>query len=565
MNKKILVVGGVAGGASAAARARRLDEQADIIIFERGPHVSFSNCALPYFLSRTVADSADLVMMDPAQFKTKYNIEVRTEHEVTAINRTEKTVTVKSLADGKEYSEAYDVLILSPGGAPILPGAIEGIRNENVFGIRNVIDIVRLDEYIRTRKTTDIAVVGGGFIGCEIAENLVRAGYKVTLIEALNQVMTPFDYDMAQILHKEMLDKGITLVLKDGVKKILAGAIELASGRQVKADAIVMAVGIRPETTLAKNAGLDIGETGGIRVNANFQTSDPSIYAVGDAVEVFNRLTRKPMRLALAWPAQMEARAAADHIYGIRNRQKGFIGSSVIQIFDLLAASTGLNEKAAKAAGLSYEVAYVIPADKVSLMPDAHPIHLKLIFETPTGRLLGAQAIGKGEADRRIDVIAALISMDGTLEDLKNMELCYAPVVGTAKDAVNMAALVGLNLLHGVYRQVPLTQVRELVESNACIIDVREKSEFDAGHLKNAVNIPLSQLRQRMAEITKDRPVYLHRRSSQRSYNAIMALQHCGFDNLYNIAGSYLAICLYEYPQDVLFGREKIVTEYNFK
>ena len=565
MNKKILVVGGVAGGASVAARARRLDEHAEIIILERGPHVSFSNCALPYFLSRTVADSADLVMMDPAQFKKKYNIEVRTEHEVTAINRAEKTVTVKSLADGKEYSEAYDVLILSPGGAPILPGSIEGIRNENVFGIRNVIDIVRLDEYIRTRKATDIAVVGGGFIGCEIAENLVRAGYKVTLIEALNQVMTPFDYDMAQILHKEMLDKGISLVLKDGVKKILAGAIELASGRQVKADAVVMAVGIRPETTLAKNAVLDIGETGGIRVNANFQTSDPSIYAVGDAVEVFNRLTRKPMRLALAWPAQMEARAAADHIYGIHNRQKGFIGSSVIRVFDLLAASTGLNEKVAKAAGLSYEVAYVIPADKVSLMPDAHPIHLKLVFETPTGRLLGAQAIGKGEADRRIDVIAALISMDGTLEDLKNMELCYAPVVGTAKDAVNMAALVGLNLLHGVYRQVPLTQVRELVESNACIIDVREKGEFDAGHLKNAVNIPLSQLRQRMAEIPKDRPVYLHCRSSQRSYNAIMALQHCGFDNLYNIAGSYLAICLYEYPQDVLFGREKIVTEYNFK
>ena len=559
MNKKILVVGGVAGGASVAARARRLDEHAEIIILERGPHVSFSNCALPYFLSRTVADSADLVMMDPAQFKKKYNIEVRTEHEVTAINRAEKTVSVKSLADGKEYSEAYDALILSPGGAPILPGAIAGIRNENVFGIRNVTDIVRLDEYIRTRKATDIAVVGGGFIGCEIAENLVRAGYKVTLIEALDQVMTPFDYDMAQILHKEMLDKGISLVLKDGVKKILA------SDRQVKADAVVMAVGIRPETTLAKNAGLDIGETGGIRVNANFQTSDPSIYAVGDAVEVFNRLTRKPMRLALAWPAQMEARAAADHIYGIRNQQKGFIGSSVIRVFDLLAASTGLNEKAAKAADIPYEVAYVIPSDKVSLMPDAHPIHLKLVFETPTGRLLGAQAIGKGEADRRIDVIAALISMDGTLEDLKNMELCYAPVVSTAKDAVNMAALVGLNLLHGVYRQVPLTQVRELVESNACIIDVREKGEFDAGHLKNAVNIPLSQLRQRMAEIPKDRPVYLHCRSSQRSYNAIMALQHCGFDNLYNIAGSYLAICLYEYPQDVLFGREKIVTEYNFK
>ena len=565
MSKRILVIGGVAGGASAAARARRLDEQADIIIFERGPHVSFSNCALPYFLSRTVADSADLVMMDPVQFKKKYNIEVRTEQEVTAINRSEKTVTVRNLTEGKEYTERYDVLILSPGGEPVMPAAIEGIRNENVFGIRNVVDIVKLDDYLRSHKATDVAVVGGGFIGCEIAENLIHAGYQVTLIETMDQVMTPFDFDMAQILHKEMIDKGITLILKDGVQKIGQDSVFLASGRQVKAQAVVMAVGIRPETALAKNAGLAIGDTGGIKVNANFQTSDLSIYAVGDAIEVFSRLTHKPMRLALAWPAQMEARAAADHIYGLRNQQKGFLGSSVIRIFDLLAASTGLNEKTAKAEHIPYETAYVIPSDKVSLMPDAHPIHLKVLFETPTGRLLGAQAIGKGEADRRIDVIAALISMNGTLEDLKNAELCYAPVVSTAKDATNMAALVGLNLLHGVYRQVPLTKVRELVETNACIIDVREPGEYNAGHLVNAVNIPLSQLRQRMDEIPKDRPVYLHCRSSQRSYNAVMALQHCGFSNVYNIAGSYLAICLYEYPQDVLFGREKIVTEYNFK
>ncbi|MBO5637797.1 MAG: FAD-dependent oxidoreductase [Acidaminococcaceae bacterium] len=565
MSKRILVIGGVAGGASAAARARRLDEQADIIIFERGPHVSFSNCALPYFLSRTVADSADLVMMDPVQFKKKYNIEVRTEQEVTAINRSEKTVTVRNLTEGKEYTERYDVLILSPGGEPVMPAAIEGIRNENVFGIRNVVDIVKLDDYLRSHKATDVAVVGGGFIGCEIAENLIHAGYQVTLIETMDQVMTPFDFDMAQILHKEMIDKGITLILKDGVQKIGQDSVFLASGRQVKAQAVVMAVGIRPETALAKNAGLAIGSTGGIKVNANFQTSDLSIYAVGDAIEVFSRLTHKPMRLALAWPAQMEARAAADHIYGLRNQQKGFLGSSVIRIFDLLAASTGLNEKTAKAEHIPYETAYVIPSDKVSLMPDAHPIHLKVLFETPTGRLLGAQAIGKGEADRRIDVIAALISMNGTLEDLKNAELCYAPVVSTAKDATNMAALVGLNLLHGAYRQVPLTKVRELVETKACIIDVREPGEYNAGHLVNAVNIPLSQLRQRMDEIPKDRPVYLHCRSSQRSYNAVMALQHCGFSNVYNIAGSYLAICLYEYPQDVLFGREKIVTEYNFK
>jgi len=565
VSKRILVIGGVAGGASAAARARRLDEQADIIIFERGPHVSFSNCALPYFLSRTVADSADLVMMDPVQFKKKYNIEVRTEQEVTSINRSEKTVTVRNLTEGKEYTERYDVLILSPGGEPVMPAAIEGIRNENVFGIRNVVDIVKLDDYLRSHKATDVAVVGGGFIGCEIAENLIHAGYQVTLIETMDQVMTPFDFDMAQILHKEMIDKGITLILKDGVQKIGQDSVFLASGRQVKAQAVVMAVGIRPETALAKNAGLAIGDTGGIKVNANFQTSDLSIYAVGDAIEVFSRLTHKPMRLALAWPAQMEARAAADHIYGLRNQQKGFLGSSVIRIFDLLAASTGLNEKTAKAEHIPYETAYVIPSDKVSLMPDAHPIHLKVLFETPTGRLLGAQAIGKGEADRRIDVIAALISMNGTLEDLKNAELCYAPVVSTAKDATNMAALVGLNLLHGAYRQVPLTKVRELVETNACIIDVREPGEYNAGHLINAVNIPLSQLRQRIDEIPKDRPVYLHCRSSQRSYNAVMALQHCGFTNVYNIAGSYLAICLYEYPQDVLFGREKIVTEYNFK
>lgn len=562
MGKRVLIVGGVTGGASAAARLRRLDESAEIIIFERGPHVSYSNCALPYYLSRTVPDSGNLLMVTPERFKMQYNIEVRTKNEVLSINRMAKTIRVKH--DGTENEEAYDVLILSPGAEPIRPQSIEGVHKENVFTVRSVADVEMLDTWFSAHDVKDVAVVGGGFIGCEVAENLRESDRNVALIEAMPQIMTPFDFDMAQILHKEMMDQGVTLILKDGVKRIDEHEVELASGKKVKADAVVLAIGVRPETDLAKAAGLEIGETGGIRVNHNYQTSDSAIYAVGDAIEVLQRLTRKWTRLALAWPAQMQGRAAADHICGRSHRTKGVIGSSVLRVFDLYAACTGLTERVAKDAGIPCESVYVIPADKVGVMPNSAPIHLKLVFETPTGRILGAQAIGKDAVDRRIDVIATLISMDGTLEDLKETELCYAPVVGTAKDAVHMAALVGLNLLDGRFRQVPVSAVRNLVESGAYIVDVREKGEYAASHLKNAVNIPLSELRMRLNEIPKDCPVYLHCRSSQRSYNAIMALYQHGFDNVINIAGSYLGICLYEYAQDVLENREKIVTAYNF-
>lgn len=562
MGKRVLIVGGVTGGASAAARLRRLDESAEIIIFERGPHVSYSNCALPYYLSRTVPDSGNLLMVTPERFKMQYNIEVRTKNEVLSINRMAKTIRVKH--DGTENEEAYDVLILSPGAEPIRPQSIEGVHKENVFTVRSVADVEMLDTWFSAHDVKDVAVVGGGFIGCEVAENLRESDRNVALIEAMPQIMTPFDFDMAQILHKEMMDQGVTLILKDGVKRIDEHEVELASGKKVKADAVVLAIGVRPETDLAKAAGLEIGETGGIRVNHNYQTSDSAIYAVGDAIEVLQRLTRKWTRLALAWPAQMQGRAAADHICGRSHRTKGVIGSSVLRVFDLYAACTGLTERAAKDAGIPCESVYVIPADKVGVMPNSAPIHLKLVFETPTGRILGAQAIGKDAVDRRIDVIATLISMDGTLEDLKETELCYAPVVGTAKDAVHMAALVGLNLLDGRFRQVPVSAVRNLVENGAYIVDVREKGEYAASHLKNAVNIPLSELRMRLNEIPKDCPVYLHCRSSQRSYNAIMALHQHGFDNVINIAGSYLGICLYEYAQDVLENREKIVTAYNF-
>lgn len=564
MSKRILIVGGVAGGASVAARARRIDESADIIMFERGPNVSFSNCALPFHLSGIVENSDDLVLMCPEKFKKQYNIEARVNSEVTKIKREEKKIVVKNLLTGEECEEAYDKLVLSPGANPILPKSIEGITGPNVFTVRNVVDIKKLNSNIVENNIEDIVVVGGGFIGVEVAENLRLAGKNVSLIEALDQIMNPFDYDMAQIFHKEMMDKGVNLILSDAVKKINEESVELQSGKMVPAEAVVMAIGVYPETSLAKEAGLEIGKTGGIKVNHNYLTSDKDIYAVGDVIEVYNRLQQKPSRLALAGPAQRQARAAADHIYNIPHNNKGVIGSSVVQIFELGGACTGLNEKTAKEAGISYDFAYIIPGDKVGLMPDSNPMHFKLIYEYPTGRILGAQAIGKGNVDKRIDVIATMITMGGTLEDLKELELCYAPLFGTAKDVVNHGALVGLNLLYDRFRQVPVTKVRELVKNNAFIVDVRERDEYELGHLMNAVNIPLSEIRERMNEIPKDKPVYLHCRSSQRSYNAVMAMQNMGYDNVINISGSYLGICCYEYYQDQVTGREKIVTEYNF-
>jgi len=563
--KRVLVVGGVAGGASVAARLRRLDESADITIFERGPHVSFSNCALPYYLGGDIEESSQLVLMTPEKFKKQYNIDVRTGQEVLSIDRAAKTVQVKKAEDGSVYTEGYDILVLSPGARPIVPASIQGTDLPHVFTIRNVVDIAALKDYVVNRNVERVAVIGGGFIGLEAAENLRKLGKEVSLVEAADQIMAPLDYDMVQQLHKEMLDNGVELVVGDALSQIAPDHITLSSGREIAAQAVVLAIGVAPENGLAKAAGLDLGVTGGIKVNHHYQTSDPAIYAVGDAIEVYHRLTHKPTRLALAGPAQRQARAAADHICGIPHNNRGVIGSCAVRVFGLNAAATGLNEKTAQAAGIPYDVAYVIPSDKPSLMPGAHPMHFKLLFEVPTGRILGAQAVGAGSVDKRIDVIAALISMGADLEDLKEQELCYSPLFGTAKDVVNMAALVGLNLLYGRVRQVYVSQARSLVESGAYIVDVREEHEFQAGHLKGAVNIPLSQLRQRMAEIPKDRPVYLHCRSSQRSYNAIMALQNEGWTNLYNMAGSFSGICLYEYFNDVTQGREPIVTAYTFR
>lgn len=564
MSKKVLIVGGVAGGASAAARVRRLDEFAEVVMFERGPHVSFSNCCLPYHLSGIIENSEDLVLMDPEVFAKQYNIDARVHNEVIAINREEKKVVVKHTVTGKEYEESYDKLVLSPGARPILPASIEGLTNDNVFTVRNVGDIDQIKNYADQNNKENIVVVGGGYIGVEVAENFKMAGKNVTLVEAQNQVMAPFDFDMVQILHKELYDNGINLILSDALAKVTDSEVVLASGKKVAADVVISAIGVTPETDLATAAGLELGVTGGIKVDHNYLTNDKDIYAVGDAIEVFHRITRKPVRLPLAGPAQRQARAAADHMYGRSHNNKGVIGSSIVQAFELIGASTGLNEKAAQEAGIPYEVAYTIGGDMVGLMPDANPLHFKLIFEVPTGRILGAQGIGKGNVDKRVDIIATMITMDGTLEDLKELELCYAPPFGTAKDVVNHTALVGLNLLYGDFKQVKVDKVRELVENDAFIVDCREEDEFELGHIVNAINIPLSELRQRVDEIPKDQPVYIHCRSAQRSYNSTRALGHLGYDNVYNISGSFLGVCCYEYYLDQTTDREKIVTKYNF-
>ena len=564
---KLVVIGGVTGGASTAARVRRLDADAEIVMLERGEHVSFSNCALPYYLSGVVSESDSLLVVTPEDFKNRHDIEVRTRSEVTAINRARKTVTVREAGTGREYEESYDKLMLAPGANPILPDSIQGIERENVFTVRNVTDIVKLKAYAEREEVRDIVVVGGGFVGVEVAENLRALGKSVSLIEGTNQIMAPFDYDMVQILHKEMDDNGVRLYLDSTVTEIhddRVTAVKEGVPFETAADLVVMAIGVAPETRLAQEAGLEIGETKGIKVNHNYQTSDPDIYAVGDVIESYNRLTRAPGRLALAGPAQRQARAAADHMYGIPHNHTGFIGSSCIRIFGQNAAATGLSEKAAKKAGVPHDSVLLFPADKPGPMPDSHYMAFKLIFEVPTGRILGAQAIGPGSADKRIDVIATLIMMGGTLEDLKEMELCYSPVFGTAKDIVNMAALVGLNILYGRYRQVPVSEVRGLVESGAYIIDVREAEEYAAGHIKGAHNIPLSILRQHLSEIPKDVPVYLHCRSSQRSYYALCMLLKRGFKHVANISGSFLGISLYEYFNDKTQGREPIVTAYNF-
>ena len=566
MRKKILIVGGVAGGASAAARLRRNSEEDEIIMFEKGPHVSFSNCALPYHLSGVIDSPNRLVLMSPEKFMSQYNIKARVNNEVISINRKNKTVDVKDLMSGEVYKESYDKLILSPGAHPIVPN-IPGIEKVNVFTIRNVVDIDKLNRYLKEINSNDVAVIGGGYIGVEAAENLRKAEFNVSLIEATKQILKPFDYDMVQILHKEIYDNGVNLIVGDKVERFEEDTIVLSSGKKVNASAVVMAIGVAPEVTLAKDAGIELGETGAIKVDKNYKTNDDSIYAVGDVIEVYNSLTHSMTKLSLAGPAQKAARSVADNINNKSTINKGYIGSSAIKVFNYNGASTGLNESLIKVLNMNinYDIVNIILNDKVGIMPKSSPIYFKMLYEVPTGKILGAEAIGKGDVTKRIDIIATAIKFGGTVEDLKDLELCYAPPFSTAKDVVNYAGYVGSNLLNNDFKQVNIDKVRELVENNAVIIDVRERGEYENGHIKNSKNIPLSELRERVNEIPKDAPVYLHCRTGQRSYNATLALQNLGYTNVYNITGSFLGLSFYEYYNDKTMNRNSIVTEYNFK
>ncbi|NFO92736.1 pyridine nucleotide-disulfide oxidoreductase [Clostridium botulinum] len=566
MRKKILIVGGVAGGASAAARLRRNSEEDEIIMFEKGPHVSFSNCALPYHLSGVIDSPNRLVLMSPEKFISQYNIKARVNNEVISINRKNKTVDVKDLMSGEVYKESYDKLILSPGAHPIVPN-IPGIEKVNVFTIRNVVDIDKLNRYLKEINSNDVAVIGGGYIGVEAAENLRKAEFNVSLIEATKQILKPFDYDIVQILHKEIYDNGVNLIVGDKVERFEEDTIVLSSGKKVNASAVVMAIGVAPEVTLAKDAGIELGETGAIKVDKNYKTNDDNIYAVGDVIEVYNSLTHSMTKVSLAGPAQKAARSVADNINNKSTINKGYIGSSAIKVFNYNGASTGLNESLIKVLNMNinYDIVNIILNDKVGIMPKSSPIYFKMLYEVPTGKILGAQAIGKGDVTKRIDIIATAIKFGGTVEDLKDLELCYAPPFSTAKDVVNYAGYVGSNLLNNDFKQVNIDKVRELVENNAVIIDVREREEYENGHIKNSKNIPLSELRERVNEIPKDAPVYLHCRTGQRSYNATLALQNLGYTNIYNITGSFLGLSFYEYYNDKTMNRNSIVTEYNFK
>ena len=542
---KVCIIGGVAGGATAAARLRRLDETAEIILFERGDYISFANCGLPYHISGRIKERGSLLLQTPERFWSRFRVEVRTGNEILAINAQLKLLKVKNRKTGEQYAESYDYLILSPGAYPFVP-PIEGSGAAMFMSLYDIPGMDAIISRIENHPVQEAVVIGGGFIGVEIAENLIARGIKTHLVEMLSQVMMPFDPEMANIIQARLAGGGICLHLSDGVKKIVGdapGKVVLDSGTELGADLVVSAVGVKPDTRLAREAGLKIGATGGIAVDAGMKTSDPFIFAVGDAVETTHLVGGTQALVPLAGPANKQARIAADNICGLGSRYPGSLGTSIVKVFDLQAAVTGLNEKTARKNNLPYQAIHLHPLNHAGYYPGAVMMALKLLFEVPGGRILGAQCIGADGVDKRIDVIATAIRAGMTVYDLEQLELAYAPPFSSAKDPVNMAGFTGSNILKGLVESVTYDQAVAL--ENSLILDVRTNEEARAGGIPQSIHIPLDELRERIHELPQDRHLIIACGTGVRSYAAYRILKQSGFERLSNLSGGYISYCHY--------------------
>lgn len=537
---KYIIIGGVAGGATAAARIRRIDEHAEIVLFEKGEHISYANCGLPYYIGGTIADRDKLFVQTPEVFGRRFNIKVKTLSEVTKINPSAKTVTVKTVG-GKEYTESYDKLLLSPGASPVRP-PLPGIDSEGIFTLRNVADTDAIKNYMQTHKPGTAVIIGAGFIGLEMAENLHDAGIAVSVVEMADQVMAPIDYSMASFVHEHLAQKGVSLYLGKAVEAFeqTDGAINVKfkSGEVLKTDLVILSIGVRPNTMLASDAGLELGDMKGIKVNDYLQTSDENIYAVGDAIEFRHPITGMPWLNYLAGPANRQARIVADNmVFGNSSTYEGAIGTSVAKIFDLTVAATGLPAKRLRQFGIDYLSATIHPNSHAGYYPGALPMTIKATFSPADGKLLGAQIVGYDGVDKRIDEFALVIKRGGTVYDLQAIEQAYAPPYSSAKDPVAVAGYVAGNILNGKMKPLYWRELRDADLSKVTLIDVRTPDEFSLGALKGAINIPLDDMRERINEIPADKPVFLYCGVGLRGYLASNILRQNGFDDVRNLVG----------------------------
>lgn len=538
---KLLIVGGVAGGASAAARSRRLSEEAEIILFERGPDVSFANCGLPYYVGGEIADRDKLLVTTPERLRARFRLDVRTGTSVEALDRAAKKVRVRDLTVGREYEESYDKLILAPGAAPLRP-PIPGIDLPGIFTLRNLQDVDRIKERV-DRGVQQAVVVGAGFIGLELVENLVRRSVAVSVVELQDQVLPPFDKEMTTPILETLTAHGVTVLLGQSAAAFEQAPhgllVRLKSGQGLPAQLVILGVGVRPENKLAVDAGLEVGPRGGIRVNDHLQTSDPDIYAVGDAIEVTDFVTGSPTQVPLAGPANRQGRIAADHIFGRDARYRGTQGTAIVGVFDLTAALTGASEKVLQRANQPYRKVYVHPLHHAGYYPGAEAMTLKVLFDPQNARVLGAQAVGGAGVDKRIDVLAVAIQSRMTVFDLEEMELAYAPQFGSAKDPINMAGFVAGGLLRGEHPQRDVEEVlAPPADQRPFLLDVRTPQEFAGGHLPGAVNIPVDELRSRLGELPRGQEIAAYCQVGQRGYLATRILMQAGFSAA-NVGGGY--------------------------